>query len=123
MSRCEKKSSQPAKSDPEVNPIKRDLNLRIPYCSLLIFLSQRSPELFIDGKSYLCDVISSLEARRSIKGLVLAYVAVDRVFVSKTAQKAFVADGFFAVAVTIYAVQQFPVFPGDAVCSGNFSDK
>jgi hypothetical protein len=88
-----------------------------------MFSSQRSPELFVDGKSYLRDVISSLETRRSIKGLVLAYVAVDRVFVSKTAQKAFMPDGFFAVAVTIYAVHQFPVFPGDAICSGNFSDK
>jgi hypothetical protein len=69
------------------------------------FSPQGSPELFIDSKSYLCDVISSLETRRSIKGLVLAYIAVDRVFVSITAQKAFVADVFFAVAVTIHAVQ------------------
>jgi hypothetical protein len=45
------------------------------------------------------------------------------VFVSKTAQKAFVTDGLFAVAVTINAVQQFSVFPGDAICPGNFSDK
>jgi hypothetical protein len=106
-----------------VKPTKRNLNLRIPYRSLLIFLSQRSPELFIDSISYLCDVISSLKTRRSIKSLVLAYVAVDRVFVSKTAQKAFVADGFFAVTVTINAVQQFPILFGKVVRFGNFSDK
>jgi hypothetical protein len=88
-----------------------------------MFSPQRSPELFVDSKSYLRDVISALKTRRGIKGLVLAYVAVDRVFVSKTAQKAFVTDGLFAVAVTINAVQQFSVFPGDAICPGNFSDK
>jgi hypothetical protein len=44
-------------------------------------------------------------------------------FVSKTAQKAFVADGFFAVTVTINAVQQVSVSPGNVICSGNFSDK
>jgi hypothetical protein len=84
-------------------------------CSILIFLSQRSPELFIDCQSYLGNVISFLETRRGVESLVLADFTVDRVFVGKAAQKAFVADGFFAVAVTVHAVQQFPILSGDII--------
>jgi tetrahydromethanopterin S-methyltransferase subunit E len=90
---------------------------------LSIFSPQGFPELFIDSKSYLCDVISCLETRIGIKSLVHADFAFSRVLVDIAAQKAFMSQVFFAVTVTMHAVQQFPILSGQVVRFGNIPDK